>query len=98
MEQMGKNGNSGRFYFLISKITMDSDCSHEIKTLLLLGRKAMTNLNSVLKSRDMTLPTKVQLVKVMVFPVVMYRCESSTIKKAECQRIDAFELYYWRRL
>ena len=90
MEQMGKNGNSGRFYFLISKITMDSDCSHEIKTLLLLGRKAMTNLNSVLKSRDMTLPTKVQLVKVMVFPVVMYRCESSTIKKAECQRIDAF--------
>ena len=84
MEQMGKNGNSGRFYFLISKITMDSDCSHEIKRRLLLGRKAMTNLNSVLKSRDMTLPTKVQLVKVMVFPVVMYRCESSTIKKAEC--------------
>ena len=98
MEQMGENGNSGRFYFLISKITMDSDCSHEIKRLLLLGRKAMTNLNSVLKSRDMTLPTKVQLVKVMVFPVVMYRCESLTIKKAECQRIDAFELYYWRRL
>ena len=98
MEQMGKNGNSGRFYILISKITMDSDCSHEIKRRLLLGRKAMTNLNSILKSRDMTLPTKVQLVKVMVFPVVVYRCESSTIKKAECQRIDTFELYYWRRL
>ena len=98
MEQMGKNANSGRFYFLISKITMDSDCSHEIKRHVLLGRKAMTNLNSILKSRDMTLLTKVQLVKVMVFPVVVYRCESSTIKKAECQRIDAFELYYWRRL
>ena len=94
----GKFVNSGRFYFLVSKVTMDSDCSHEIKRHLLLGRKAMTNLNSILKSRDMTLLTKVQLVKVMVFPVVVYRCESSTIKKAECQRIDAFELYYWRRL
>ena len=77
---------------------MDDDCSHEIKTLLLLGRKAMRNLDSVLKIRDMTLPTKVHLVKAMVFPVVMYRCESWTIKKAECQRIDAFELRYWRRL
>ena len=98
MEQMGKNGNSGRFYFLISKITMDSDCSHEIKRRLLLGRKAMTNLNRVLKSRDITLLTKVQLVKIMVFPAVVYRCESLTIKKAECQRIDAFKLWCWRRL
>ena len=80
------------FIFLGSRITADSDCSHEIKRCLLLGRKAMTNLDSVLKSRDITLPKKVCLVKAMVFPVVMYGCESWTIKKAECQRIDAFEL------
>ena len=80
------------FIFLSSKITADGDCSHEIKSCLLLGRKAMTNLNSVLKSRDITLPTKVHLVKAMVFPVVMYGCESWTVKKAERQRIDAFEL------
>ena len=80
------------------KITADGDCSHEIKRHLLLGRKAMTNLDSTLKSRDITLPTKVRLVKAMVFPVVMYGCESVTIKKAEHQRIDAFELWYWRRL
>ena len=86
------------FSFLGSKITADGDCSHEIKRRLLLGRKAMTNLDSILKSRDITLPTKVHLVKAMVFPVVMYGCESSTIKKAECQRIDAFELRCWRRL
>ena len=86
------------FIFLGSKITADGDCSHEIKRCLLFGRKAMTNLDSVLKSRDITLPTKVHLVKAMVFPVVMYRCESWTIKKAECQRIDAFELWCWRRL
>ena len=81
-----------------SKITADDDCSHEIKRCLLLGRKAMTNLDSILKSRDTTLPTKVHLVKTMVFPVVMYGCESWTIKKAEHQRIDAFELLCWRRL
>ena len=81
-----------------SKITADDDCSHEIKRHLLLGRKVMTNLSSILKSRDITLPTKVRLVKVMVFPVVMYGCESWTIKKAEHQRIDAFELWCWRRL
>ena len=81
-----------------SKITVDGDCSHEIKRCLLLGRKAMTNLDSILKSRDMTLPTKVHLVKAMVFPVVMYGCESWTIKKAEHRRIDAFELWCWRRL
>ena len=81
-----------------SKITADGDCSHEIKRHLLLGRKAMTNLESILKSRDVTLPTKVRLVKAMVFPVVMYGYESWTIKKAECQRIDAFELWCWRRL
>ena len=81
------------FIFLGSKITADGDCSHEIKRRLLLGRKAMTNLDSVLKSRDITLPTKVHLVKAMVFPVVMYGCESWTIKKAECQSIDAFELW-----
>ena len=86
------------FIFLGSKITADGDCSHEIKRHLLLGRKAMTTLNSILKSRDITLPTKVQLVKAMVFPVVMYGCESWTIKKAECWRIDAFELLCWRRL
>ena len=80
------------FIFLGSKITADSDCSHEIKRRLLLGREVMTNLDSILKSRDITLPRKVRLVKAMVFPVVMYRCENWTIKKAECQRIDAFEL------
>ena len=81
-----------------SKIPADGDCSHEIKRCLLLGRKVMTNLDSILKSRDITLPTKVHLVKAMVFPVVMYGCESWTIKKAECQRIDAFELWGWRGL
>ena len=85
-------------YLFGSKITTDGDCSHEIKRCLLLGRKVMTNLDSILKSRDTTLPTKVHLVKAMVFPVVMYGCESWTIKKAECQRIDAFELWCWRRL
>ena len=86
------------FIFLGSKITADGDCSHEIKRCLLLGRKAMTNLDSILKSRDFTLPTKILLVKDMVFPVVMCGCESWTIRKAECQRIDAFELWCWRRL
>ena len=86
------------FIFLGSKIIADGNWSHEIKRHLLLGRKAMTNLDSVLKSRDITLPTKVHLVKAMVFPVVMYGCESWTIKKAEHQRIDAFELWCWRRL
>ena len=86
------------FIFLGSKITADGDCSHEIKRHLPLGRKAMTNLDSVLKSRDITLPTKVHLVKAMVFPVVMYRCESWIIKKVECQRIDAFKLCCWRSL
>ena len=81
-----------------SKITADGDCSHEIKRHLLFGGKAMTNLNSILKSRDITLPTKVHLVKATVFPVVVYGCESWTIKKAECQRIAAFELWCWRRL
>ena len=81
-----------------SKITADGDCSHEIKRHLLLGRKVMTNLDSILKSRDFTLSTKIHLVKAMVFPVVMYGCESWTIKKAECGRIDAFELWCWRRL
>jgi len=86
------------FIFLGSKITVDGDCSHEIKRRLLLGRKVMTNLDSILKSRDITLPTKVHLVKAMVFPVVMYGCESWTVKKAELRRIDDFELWYWRRL
>ena len=86
------------FIFLGSKITTDSYCSHEIKRCLLLGRKAMTNLDSILKSRDITLATKVHLVKAMVSPVVMYECQSLTIKKAERQRIDAFELWCWRRL
>ena len=81
-----------------SKITADRDCSHEIKRRLLLGRKVMTNLDSILKSRDITLPTKVHLIKAMVFPVVMYGCESWTTKKAECRRIDAFEVCCWRRL
>ena len=86
------------FTFLGSRITADSDCSHEIKRHLLLGKKVMTNLDSIFKSRDITLPTKVHLVKAMVFPVVMYGCESWTVKKAERRRIDAFELWCWRRL
>ena len=86
------------FIFWGSKITEDGDCSHEIKRRLLLGRKVMTNLDSILKSRDIAFPTKVRLVKAMVFPVFMYQCESWTMKKAECQRIDAFELWCWRRL
>ena len=86
------------FIFLGSKITVDADCSHEIKRCLLLGRKVVTNLDTILKSGDITLSTKVHLVKVMVFPVVMYGCDSWIIKKAECQRIDAFELWCWRRL
>ena len=86
------------FIFFSSKITADGDCSHETKRRLLLGKKVMTNLDSILKIRDITLPTKVCLVKAMVFPVVMYGCESWTIKKAERRRIDAFELWYWRRL
>ena len=86
------------FIFLGSKITVDGDCSHEIKRCLLLGRKIMTNLDNILKSRDITLPTKVRLVKAMVFPVVMCGCESWTVKKAEHLRIDAFELWCWRRI
>ena len=86
------------FVFLGSKITADGDCSHEIERCLLHGRKVMTNLDSILKSRDITLPTKVRLVKAMVFPVVMHGCESWTMKKAEHQRLDAFELWCWRRL
>ena len=86
------------FTFLGSKITVDGDCSHEIKWHVLLGRKAITNLDSILKTRDITLPTKVPLVKAIVYPVVMYRCENWTIKKAEPWRADAFELWYWRRL
>ena len=86
------------FFFVCSKITADSDCSHEIKRCLLLGRKVMTNLDSILKSRDNTSPTKVHLVKAIVFPVVIYACESWTTKKAECWRIDVFELWRWRRL
>ena len=86
------------FIFLGSKITVDGDCSHKIKRRLLLGRKVMTNLDGILKSRDITLPTKVRLVKAMAFPVVMYGFESWTVKKAERQRIDAFELWCWRRL
>ena len=95
---MGKQWKLSDFIILGSKITADGDCSHEIKRRLLLGRKVMTNLDSIFKSTDITLPTKVCLVKAMVFPVVMYRCESWTVKKAECQRIDAFELWCWRRL
>jgi len=86
------------FIFLDSKITADGQCSHEIKRHLLLGMKAMTNLDSILKSRDITLSTNVPLVKAMVFPIVMYGCENWTIKKAECRRIDAFEQWCWRRL
>ena len=89
---MGNNGNSDRLYFLGSKITADGDCCHEIKRCFLFERKAMINLDSILKSRDITLPKKVYLVKLMVFPVVMYGCKSWTIKKAKCQRVDAFEL------
>ena len=92
------SGNSVRLYLGGSKITADGDCSHEIKRCLLLGRKIMINLDSILKSRDITLPTKVCLVKAMIFPVVMYGCESWTVKKAECRRIDAFKLWCWRRL
>ena len=95
---MGNSGNSGWLIFLGSKINADGDWSHEIKRHLLLGRKVMTNLDSIFKSRDITLPTKVHLVKAMVFPVVMYGCESWTVKKSECWRIDAFELWCWRRL
>ena len=97
-KQMGKQWKQWLTIFLGSKITADGDCSHEIKRCLLLGRKVMTNLDSILKSSNITLPTKVRLVKAMVFPVVMYGCESWTIKKAEHQRIDAFELWCWRRL
>ena len=99
MANRGNNGNSDRLYFIgLQKITADGDCSHEIKRRLLLGRKAMTNLDSILKSIDITLPTKVHLVKAMIFPVVMNGCESWTINKAEHQRINAFELWCWRRL
>ena len=94
----GNSGNSSRLYFLGFQITADGDCSHEIKRFLLLGRKVMTNLDSILKSKDITLPRKVCLVKVRVFPMVMYGCESWTIKKAESWRIDALELWCWRRL
>ena len=94
----GNSGNSARLYFWGSKITADSDCSHKIKRHLLLGRKVITNLDSIFKSRDITLPTNVRLVKAMVFPVVMYGCESWTVKIAECWKIDAFELWCWRRL
>ena len=92
----GNSGNSVRLYFLGSKIIADGDCSHEIKRRLLLGRKVMTNLDSILKSRDITLPTKVRLVKAMVFQVVMYGCESWTVKKPECLKIAAIELLCWR--
>ena len=95
---MGKPWKQWLTVFLGSKITADGDCSHEIKRRLLLGRKVITNLDSILKSRDITLSTKVHLVKAMVIPLVMYGCESWTIKKAECQKIDAFELWCWRRL
>ena len=96
---MGKQWKEWLTLFLgAPKITADGDCSHEIKRCLLLGRKALTNLDSILKSRDITLPIKICLVKAMVFPVVMYGCESWTLKNAECQRIDAFELWYWSLL
>ena len=96
---MGKQCKQWQTLFLRdSKITADGDCSHEIKRLLLLGRKAMTNLDNILKSRCITLPTNVDMVKALLFPMVMYRCESWNIKKAECQRINAFELWWWRRL
>ena len=96
--QIGKSGYSDRFYFLGLQNHCGHDCSHEIKRRLLLGRKVMTNLDNILKSRDITLSTKVHLVKAMVFPGVMYGCESWTIRKAECRRIDAVELWCWRRL
>ena len=98
VNRWGNSGNSDKVYFWGSKITADGGCSHVIKRRLLLRRKVMTNLDSILKSRDITLSTKVHLVKAMVYPVVMYGCESWTIKKAECRRIDAFELWCWRRL
>ena len=98
VNRWGNNGNSNRLFLGGSKITADGDCSHEIKRCLLLGRKVMTNLDSILKSRDITLLTKVHLVKAIVFSVVMYGCESWTIKKAKHRRIDAFELWCWRRL
>ena len=98
MEINGETMETVRLYFGGSKIPADGDCSHEIKRRLLLGRKVVTNLDSIFKSRDITLPTKVCLVKAMVFLVVMYGCESWTVKKAECQRTDAFELWCWRRL
>ena len=98
INRQGNNGNSDRLIFLGSKITADGDCSQEIKRCLLLGRNVIMNLDSILKSRDITLPTKVHLVKAMVFPMVMYGCESWSVKKAECRRIDAFELSCWRRL
>ena len=94
----GNNGNSEKLILRGSKITTDGDCNHEIKRHLLLERIVMTNLDSILKSRDISLPTKICLVKAMVFPVVMYGCESWTVKKGECRRIDAFELWCWRRL
>ena len=95
---MGKQWKQCQTFLGYSKITEDADCYHEIKRCLLLGRKVMTNLDSILKSRDITLPTKIRLVKAVVFPVVMYGCESWTVKKAECRRTDAFELWCWRRL
>ena len=95
---MRNSENSVRLYFLGSEITADGDCSHEIKRRLLFGRKVMTNLDSIFKSRDITLPTKVCLVKAMIFPVIMYGCEGWTVKKAERRRIGVFELWYWRRL
>ena len=95
---MGNSGNSDRLYFGASKITEDGNCRHEIRRCLLLRREALTNLDSILKSRDITLPTKIHILKAVVFPVVIYRCESWTIKKAECRRIDAFELWCWIRL
>ena len=97
-DRWGNNGNRERLFLGAPKSTADGDCSYEIKRCLLLGRKAVTNLDNILKSRDITLPTKLCLVKGMVFPVVMYGCESWTIKKVECRRIDAFELWCWRRL
>ena len=95
---MGKRWRQTHFIFLGSKITVDGDCNHEIKRHLLLGRKAMTNVDSMLKNRGITLPTKIYLIKAMVFPVVIYGCDGWTIKKAECQRSDAFELWCWKRL
>ena len=98
VDRWGNNRNSEKLYFRAPKINADGDCSHEIKRCLLLGRKAMTNLENILKTRDITLPRNICPVKEMVFPVVMYGCESWTIKKAEHRRIDAFELWCWRRL